>query len=99
MFKTFTGLNSSSPFFLKLNQIGLYPRGRSATCIWETGRGPCEDFIREHLTGEKSISFGHCPDYLPPLPPIRASCTTFLDVKNDVLTRITETINDDYDND
>ena len=34
--------------------------------------------VREHLTGKKLISFGHCPNYLsPPLPPIRASCTTF----------------------
>ena len=31
--------------------------------------------------------------------PIRASCTTFLDVKNDVFARITEPSNDDYDND
>ena len=36
---------------------------------------------------------------LPPLPPIRAACTTFLDVKNEVLARITEPSNDDYDND
>ena len=34
----------------------------------------------------------------PPLLPIRATCTTFLDVKNDVLARITEPSNDDYDN-
>ena len=34
---------------------------------------------------------------LPP-PPILATCTTFLDVKNDVLARITEPSNDDYDN-
>ena len=35
----------------------------------------------------------------PPSPPIRATCTTFLDVKNDVLAHITEPSNDDYDND
>ena len=35
----------------------------------------------------------------PPLPPIRATCTTFLDVKNNVLSRITEPSNDDYDSD
>ena len=35
----------------------------------------------------------------PPPPSIRATCTTFLDVKNDVLARITERSNDDYDND
>ena len=34
-----------------------------------------------------------------PLPPIWASLKLFLDVKNDVLTRITEPSNDDYDND
>ena len=36
----------------------------------------------------------------PPLPPIWATCTCyfFLDVKNDVLARITEPSNDDYDN-
>ena len=35
----------------------------------------------------------------PPSPPIRATCTTFLDVKNDVLAHITEPSKDDYDND
>ena len=46
------------------------------------------------------FSFGHRPNFPPPppLPPIRATCTTFLDVKNDVLARITEPSNDDYDN-
>ena len=45
------------------------------------------------------FSFGHCPNYLsPPLPPIWATCTTFLDIKNDVLAHITEPSNDDYDN-
>ena len=33
--------------------------------------------VREHLPEEKLISFGHCPNYLSPLPPNRASCTTF----------------------
>ena len=41
--------------------------------------------------------FRHCPNYLSPqfgqLVPL------FLDVKNDVLARITEPSNDDYDND
>ena len=50
--------------------------------------------VREHLPEEKLISFGHCPNYLP--PPIRASCTTFLDVKNNVFARITEPSNNDY---
>ena len=36
---------------------------------------------------------------VPPSPPIRATCTTFLDVKNDVLAHITEPSNNDYDND
>ena len=44
------------------------------------------------------FSFGHCPNYLP-LPPIWATCTTFLDVKNDILAGITEQSKDDYDND
>ena len=39
------------------------------------------------------------PFHTPPLPPIRATCTNFLDVKNDVLARITEPSNNDYDND
>ena len=55
--------------------------------------------IREHLPEEKPYSFAHCPNYLSPLPPIRASGTTFLDVKNEVLACITEPCNDDYDND
>ena len=42
------------------------------------------------------FSFGHCPNYLSPqfgqLVPL------FLDVKNNVLARITEPSNDDYDN-
>ena len=39
------------------------------------------------------FSFGHCPNYLSQVVQL------FLDVKNDVLTRITEPCNDDYDND
>ena len=39
------------------------------------------------------------PFHTPPLPPIRATCTNFLDVKNDVLARIAEQSKDDYDND
>ena len=42
------------------------------------------------------FSFGHCPNCLSP---IRATCTTFLNVKNNVLARITEQRKDDYDND
>ena len=38
-----------------------------------------------------AFSFGDCPNYLPPnLPPIPASCTTFMDVKNNVLARAVE---------
>ena len=40
------------------------------------------------------LSFGHCPNYLPP---IRATSTIFLDVKNDVLACITEPSDDNYD--
>ena len=47
------------------------------------------------------FSFGHCPNYLsPPLPPIRATCTTFFGrQKRRFLARITERSKDDYDND
>ena len=40
---------------------------------------------------KKNVFFRALPKLpLPLLPPIRATCTTFLDVKNDVLARITE---------
>ena len=47
---------------------------------------------------EKRIfSFGHCLNYLfPPFPPFRATCTSFLAVKNDVL-RVWQK-NTNYDN-
>ena len=49
---------------------------------------------------KKNVFFRALPELPhPPLPPIRATCTTFFDVKNDVLARITELSNDDYDND
>ena len=35
----------------------------------------------------------------PPSPPFGGLVPLFLDLKNDVLTRITEPSNDDYDND
>ena len=46
------------------------------------------------------FSFGHCPNYLspPPFPQFGQLVPLFLDVKNDVLARITEPSNDDYDN-
>ena len=46
------------------------------------------------------FSFGHCPNYLspPPPPPFGQLVPLVLDVKNDVLARITEPSNDDYDN-
>ena len=41
--------------------------------------------VREHLTGKKLISFGHCPNYLsPPSPQFGQVVKLFLDVKNDV---------------
>ena len=44
--------------------------------------------------------FGHCPNYLsPPSPQFGQLVPLFLDVKNDVLARITEQSKDDYDND
>ena len=46
------------------------------------------------------FSFGHCPNYLspPPSPQFGQLVPLVLDVKNDVLARITEPSNDDYDN-
>ena len=45
------------------------------------------------------FSFGHCPNYLspPPSPQFGQLVPLSLDVKNDVLARITEPSNDDYD--
>ena len=48
---------------------------------------------------KKNVFFRALPKLPLPLPPIWANCTTFLDVKNDVLARITEPCNNDYDND
>ena len=47
------------------------------------------------------FSFGHCPNYLSPHPSPQFGLLVplFLDVKNDVLARITERSKDDYDND
>ena len=59
--------------------------------------------VREALPKIFLFSFGHCPNYLspplPPLPQFGQLVPLFLDVKNDVLARITEPSNDDYDND
>ena len=47
-----------------------------------------EDLLRENIKRKKTFSLGHCPNHLtPPLPltPIRATWSSFLDVKNDVL--------------
>ena len=43
--------------------------------------------VREDINSKKKFSFGHCPNPLtpPPLTPIRATWSSFLDVKNDVL--------------
>ena len=49
--------------------------------------------IREHLTGEKLISFGHCPNYLSPPSP------QFFGHQKRRLAHITEPSNNDYDND
>ena len=40
--------------------------------------------VGEHINQKVSFSFGHYPE-LPPLTPIRATWSSFLDVKNDVL--------------
>ena len=47
----------------------------------------------QFLSGIAQITFP------PPSPQFGQVVQLFLDVKNDGLTRITETINDDYDND
>ena len=46
-----------------------------------------KDQVREDISRKKTFSFGHCPNPLnpPPLTPIRATWSSFLDVKNDVL--------------
>ena len=44
------------------------------------------------------FSFGHCPNYFPP-PQFGQLEPLFLDVKNDVLARITKRSKDDFDND
>ena len=46
---------------------------------------------------QKNVFFRALPK--PPLPQSGKLYNLFLDVKNDVLTRITEPSNDDYDND
>ena len=56
--------------------------------------------IREHLKGKKIDFFLALPKLpQPPLPPIRASCTTFFGRQKRRLAHITEPSNDDYDND
>ena len=46
------------------------------------------------------FSFGHCPNFPPPHPSPQFGqlVPLSLDVKNDVLARIAEPSNDDYDN-
>ena len=61
-----------------------------------TVSGPFSEVrIREELLQKKNVFFRITSPHSPQF----ATCTTFLDVKNDVLTRITEPSNDDYDND
>ena len=55
--------------------------------------------IREDINRKKTFSFGHCPNYLSLPPHFGQLVPLFLDVKNDVLARITEQSKDDYDND
>ena len=65
-----------------------------------TVSGPFSEVrIREELLQKRMFSFGHCPNYLSPPPPNSQLVQLFLDVKNNVLTCITEPSNDDYDND
>ena len=53
--------------------------------------------FREHLLQKKNVFFWALPEL--PLPQFRQLVPLFLDVKNDVLMRITEPSNNDYDND
>ena len=53
--------------------------------------------VREHLPEEKLISFGHCPNYLP--PPNSGKLYNFFGRHKRCLARITEPSNYDYDND
>ena len=46
--------------------------------------------IREHLLKKRMFSFGHCPNY--PLPPFRATCTSFFGRQNRRFARMTEKI-------
>ena len=41
--------------------------------------------ISEHLFNKRMFSLGHCPSYLSPPPPIRATWSFFLNVKNYVV--------------
>ena len=52
--------------------------------------------LREHLHQKRMFSFGHCLNYLS--AQFGQVVQLFLDVKNNVLTRITEPSNDDYYN-
>ena len=55
--------------------------------------------MRGDLPEKKHIFFWALPKLPPPLPPIRASCTTFFWRQKQRLARISEPSNDDYDND
>ena len=48
---------------------------------------------------KKNVCFQALPELPLPLPRIRQLVPLFLDVKNNVLARITEPSNNDYDND
>ena len=53
--------------------------------VWEDFGGRLAD-IREEINWKKTFSFGHCPNYLPPLPPpmtpIRATWSSFFGSRN-----------------
>ena len=50
-------------------------------------------FLREGLNGKKTFSFGHCPNHLnPPIPPIRATGSSFFGFQKRRFARITENI-------
>ena len=55
--------------------------------------------MREHLLRKKTFSLGIAQITSPPSPQFWQVVQLFLDVKYDVLTRFTESSNNDYDND
>ena len=55
--------------------------------------------LREDITRECTFSFGHCPNQLtPPLPPIRATLSSFFRTSKRRFARMKEKSTFDYSN-